>query len=330
MEHDRINNIVLFDTYQGSLNEGDAIIKQYINEEMNFLFNNSNIARFSTHQQIGRFYQFMHKNVILKACQNADYKFLCGTNLFHTSLLRLSPNWNLNITGCSYYKNSIAIGCGMNVNSKRVNYYTKFLYKHILAKDIIHSTRDRRTKEFIESLGFRAINTGCPTLWGLTKELCHDIPNSKSKNVIFTLTDYKRDYKNDKIFIDILRRNYEKLYFWIQGYDDYNYLNSITNSKDITIIPHELINYEHFLNEVKDVEFVGTRLHAGIYAMRHKKRSVILSVDNRAEDMKNSYNLNVISRKDISSKLDNYINSEFNTDIKIPFDDIQRWKDQFR
>ena len=323
-----MKHIVLFDTYQGSMNEGDGIIKEYIETEMSYLFHGANIARFSTHLPISRFYQVLHKNLIYKVCDAADYKFLCGTNLFKTSLMRLSPDWNINFTSCSYYKNSIAIGCGLDVNSRYSDVYTKKIYKKILSPNYIHSVRDERTKLYFETLGFKALNTGCPTLWGLTPEVCSKIPTKKHNSVIFTLTDYKRDYELDAKFINILRENYKKLFFWIQGYDDFNYLQELTDTSSIEIIPHSLDDYRDFLS-MPDVEYVGTRLHAGIYAMRHGVRSIILSIDNRADDMKVSYNLNVVSRKEIEKKLELLINSEFRTNIEIPYHIIDEWKKQF-
>ena len=324
-----MKRVVIFDTYQGSLNEGDAIINEYINKEMAFILDDANIVRFSTHLPISRWYQTFRKNIIYKTCNSANYKFLFGTNLFHNSLLRISPNWNINFTSVEYYRNSIAVGCGMEMNSRRTNLYTKWVYKGILSKDYIHSVRDERTKAFLESLGFRAINTGCPSLWGLTPDFCKEIPVKKSANVIFTITDYKRDYQADKKLVDILRRNYNHLYFWIQGYDDLDYLQELTDISDITIVTHSLEAYRQAL-QTPDLEYVGTRLHAGIYAMRHGLRSIIISVDNRAEDMKKTYDLKVISRATIEQTLEDQINSEYVTSVAIPIEKINEWKDQFK
>ena len=58
-------------------------------------------------------------------------------------------------------------------------------------------------------------------------------------------------------------------------------------------------------------------------------RTIIISIDNRAEDMKKTYNLPIIYRGNIQSELRTYINSTYETKIKIPIDDINRWKAQF-
>lgn len=324
-----MKKIVLFDTAQGSLNLGDDIIKECLEQEMEFVFNNECIARYSTHTPISRFYQTFRKNIIYKTCNSADYKFLCGTNLFKSSLIRISPDWNINFTSCEYYRGSIAIGCGMDMNAKHSDPYTRWIYKQILSKDYIHSVRDERTKRYFESLGVKAINTGCPTLWGLTPKKCASIPRNKSKYVVFTLTDYKRDEAKDKKMISVLRECYDKLYFWVQGFHDYDYLSSIADMNDIRVIPHSINAYREVLL-LDDIDYVGTRLHAGIYAMRHGVRSLIISVDNRADDMKETYNIPTLSRYKIEDKLKDIITANFETKIIIPTDRIEQWKGQFK
>lgn len=323
-----MKRIVLFDPAQGSLNAGDFIINECLEEEMKFLFDNECLVHYSTHLPISRFYQTFRKNLIYKTCKSADYKFLCGTNLFKNSLIRISPDWNINFTSCEYYKNSIAIGCGMDMNSPKSNLYTKYIYKKILSPDYIHSVRDERTKRYLESLGLQAINTGCPTLWKFTPENCKLIKRKKRDNVIFTLTDYKRDIKYDKILIEILRKNYKKISFWVQGFDDYDYLKSITDIHDIEIIPHSIHNFSKKL-KTNNIEYVGTRLHAGIYAMRHGVRSIIIAIDNRVIDMQETYNLPIVNRKNIGHELSAKINASFSTDIKVPTKRIEYWKGQF-
>ncbi|MBO5140007.1 MAG: hypothetical protein J6B76_05055, partial [Peptococcaceae bacterium] len=78
------------------------------------------------------------------------------------------------------------------------------------------------------------------------------------------------------------------------------------------------------------VDYVGTRLYAGIHALNHKVRSIILAVDNRATEMGRDVNLPVIQRSEIAKTLENKINSEFATDIQIKQDNIESFKAQFR
>lgn len=324
-----MNKIVLFNPAGGTLNSGDFIIEKYIKEEMYFLLSNAIVADIGTHLPISHSYQNIRKNITRRACDEATYKFLCGSSMIKTSLLRISPDWSLNLSSIPYYRNSIAIGIGMGRNSSFYDPYTRYIYKNIFSKEYIHSTRDEKTKIFLENNGFKAINTGCPTLWGLTDDLCKQIPCQRKKKVIFTLT-YNNPSPDDKLLIDILSSEYEELYFWVQGYGDLDYLKTLTDINKIHIIGHSLSAYENVLENETDYDYVGTRLHAGIFAIRHKVRSIIITIDNRAEDMKETYNLPVISRNQIKDKLKSFINSSFETSIRIPNDKIEIWKEQFK
>lgn len=322
-----MKKIVMFDTSYGTQNMGDFIINRAINEEMEDILSQCFVVRYGTHNPILRFSQNFKKNRIKNFCSVADYKFICGTNLIYTSLNHLTPGFNINLYDAKNYSNSILLGCGMGGADKKVDIRTRAIYKKILSKNYIHSTRDERTKEYVESLGLKAINTGCPTLWMLTEDFCATIPQKKAQKVVFTLTDYCMDPENDQKIIDILKSNYDTVYYWVQGSDDLDYLQSLKNTDGIKIISPSLDSYEQVLNS-GNIDYVGTRLHAGIFAMRHKVRSVILIIDNRARDMKDTYNLVAVNRNEVD-KLDKLINGSFATNVKIDSKKIKEWKAQF-
>lgn len=322
-----MKKIVLFDTSYGSFNIGDYFINECFNKEMKKLLNNNFCYRVGTHNPICHFYQINRKNDYFKFYEDANYKFIIGTNIIKKNMLTRKPDWNTNIFNCFPYKDSILVGAGLSNDSNNINFYTKVLYKKILNKKYIHSVRDEKTKKFLEDLGFKAINTGCPSLWSVNKKMCSKIPKEKSENVVFTLTDYAKNKENDQKLINILNNNYKKIYIWIQGSNDYNYFKSFDNIQNIKIINPTLSEYHKFLDN-NDVDYVGTRLHAGICALKHLKRTIILSVDNRARDMKETYNLNVLERNEIN-KLEPIINSKFKTNIKIDTKKINQWKKQF-
>lgn len=77
------------------------------------------------------------------------------------------------------------------------------------------------------------------------------------------------------------------------------------------------------------IDYVGTQLHAGIRALQKKRRSVILGVDNRADEKAKSYNLNVVNRKGFS-QITAAITSPLEVDIKLPLDNIAKFKNQFK
>ena len=323
-----MDNIVVFDTSQGTQNLGDYIIMDSINREMNFIFKYNFVTRYSTHTPIARSYQNLHEGMILRVLKKSKYKFIGGTNIFKNSLFNINPDWNINIFNIKFYKDSIAVGCGSGLNAPKMNLYTKYIYKKILNPNIIHSTRDERTKEMLEGLGFKAINTGCPTLWGLTNEHCKKIATKKADSVIFTLTDYSKKSEKDQKLIDILNNNYKKVYFWVQGAEDYEHYKTLKNTGKIEIIYPNLEDYAKILDT--GVDYIGTRLHAGIFAMQHYCRTIIIAIDERARDMDKTYNLQCINRENIENELEKRINSKFETKINIDISKIEKWKNQFK
>lgn len=321
------HRIIKFNTSYGSSNLGDYIINESIDRELAYLFKDNFVLNYPTHTPIVSFYQSANMNLLIRNINSAKYKFLCGTNILAKNMLRPWPNWNVNIFNCKPYRNTVLVGCGMAGNFNKANLYTRYLYKKILSKEYIHSARDEKTKCFLESMGYKAINTGCATLWQLTNDHCKEIPCNKSSAVVFTLTDYSKDRNRDSELIRLLRKNYNKLYYWVQGSEDFDYLRELSaDINDIELI-YGLEAYRNLL-QCTEIDYVGTRLHAGIFAMQNKRRSIILIVDNRARDMKETYNLVAIERSDIN-RLDSVINSSFKTDVKINEDKIEKWKAQF-
>jgi polysaccharide pyruvyl transferase WcaK-like protein len=225
-------------------------------------------------------------------------------------------------------KGVICVGVGAGAGDK-TNRYTMKLYQKVLSHDYYHSVRDERSREYVESIGFKAINTGCVSMWMLTPEFCCSIPTVKSSQVVFTLTGGNRAPDiEDVTLVDILKKNYNKVFFWVQGDKDLLYFSRFKNTDDVEIIPPSVEAYDRLLTE-NDIDYVGTRLHGGIYAMRHKKRAIIIAIDERAREINKANNLNCIEKKDISEKLEEKINSSFATEIKMPYDNICRWKEQF-
>lgn len=321
-----MNNIIVFDTSVGSMNIGDQIINRSFDKEMKGILDGSFVVKYSTHTPVSHFYQNIQFNRFYRYVKSCKYKFISGTNILNSNILEPWPNWNVNIFNYLPYKNSILVGCGFASSKNKINLYTRTLYKRILSKNFVHSVRDDKTKEMLEKLGLKAINTGCVTMWGLTSKHCLKIPQEKSDRVVFTLTDYKQDRKYDQELIKILKKNYKEIYFWVQGSNDLEYFQSLDKNNIKIINP----NLDDFINKLKEgnVDYIGTRLHAGICAMQNYVRSIILIVDNRARDIKESYNLPAIERTDIEH-LEKIINSSFRTDIHIHENEIKRWKKQF-
>lgn len=322
---EKITKMGILNTAIFSFNKGDYIIMESAKEQLKEIVQNKFTVEIATHAPLLHSYQFDKK--MKKDLDELQVKFVCGTNLLSKSLFRRRTSWNINIFESHYLKNCVLLGVGAG-NIGKFDFYTQKVLKKVLAKDYIHSVRDEEAKVMLESIGLQAINTGCPTLWNLNKEHCQQIDTEKRGKVVFTLTDYKKDIVKDQMLINILKANYKEIYFWVQGFKDFEYFRELENIEDIHILYPEVSQYESFL-ENNECDYVGTRLHAGIKAMQKKRRSIIIIVDNRARSMKKDYQLNCIERDEIEEKLESYIQSEIITDITLKQENINKWKQQF-
>lgn len=323
-----MESIVLFDPSIRSLNKGDEVIMRSAEKSVKHLLKGRYVIKSATHAPIVTFYQNTHLNPRMRFYDDAKYKFICGSSLIWKNMLKPRPTFNVNLFNCMPYRNSILLGCGIAQVESKGNWYTRKLYSKILSKDYIHSVRDDDAKKFVESLGYRALNTGCPTMWGFTPEFCAQIPTKKADDVIFTLTDFWTSREADQKLIDILVKNYRNVYFWIQGSFDKEYFDSFENTASIKVVDPTLEDYSEVLSR-GNIDYVGTRLHAGMFALQHQVRTILIAIDNRTRSLNMTYDLHVVERDDIETKLEDYINSEFVTDIHINSDAIQQWLSQF-
>jgi len=236
-------------------------------------------------------------------------------------------NW-WDFTRCNPF---ILMGVGWGAYTQKIGMYSKYILPRILDKNILHSVRDNYTKEKLLECGVKnVINTGCPTMWNLTAELCSEIPTEKSDNVIFSLTGSMPKPLYDTNFINALKKIYKNIYFWPQGVDDCSYLKSLdVDLSEINIITPRFLDYDNLLAST-EFDYVGTRLHGGIRALQNKRRTIIIAIDNRANEISRDTNLPSIKQKDGVEKLVSLIKSSFQTQITIKTQAIDSWKNQFK
>lgn len=321
-----MRNILLLDTSVGSDNKGDDLIMECVHNELQFIFKDSFVSTLPTHVSPFHWYQVWRNSNRLRSFADCELKFIGGSNILCKDLLTHYPQWNINWFNCKPLAGAIGVGVGAGTG-EHSNWYTRKMYQRILSHDYYHSVRDERTKDYVESLGLKAINTGCVTMWKLTSDFCKTIPSQKSRQVVFTLT--KRDdlRESDQYLIDTLVNNYEEVYFWPQGFYDFDYFCNFDNTGNVRVLQASKAAYDDFLTN-NDTDYVGTRLHGGVYAMRHGRRAIIISIDERAWEINKVNHLNCIDIKEIN-QLPEYINSEFETKVVMDFEAIRRWKSQF-
>jgi len=324
-----MKKVVVFDTAIGTTNLGDEIILQCLEDQMSFFLDRCFIMRFGTHVKNLPRDRYIKGSQKLQFAYDADFKLIMGTNLLSRDIKKTQAQWPIGRLDSWIYDNCIMAGVGTTLSEGELTRYSKKLYQRILRPDFYHSVRDEESKRLLEEAGFKAINTGCPTLWKITPDFCKQIPTKKASRVIFSLSGYKvqRNRKRDAELIQILRDNYKELYFWGQTSQDEPYLDTFENVEDIQRIS-SLKRYQEVLNS-GDIDYVGTRLHGGVYAIQHKVRSIIIAIDHRARGFRDTNNLCVCERDEISEKLADMINGEIVTDIHLRQDDIDRWKAQF-
>lgn len=321
-----MERITLLDTAIGSTNKGDEIIMRCIEEELEYLSKKYFVLKAPTHLN-----SFSGLECIgslpdsAREIKESKYKFVCGTNLLSNNMLHRSNQWDINIFNCRPLEGCVLMGVGA-LSGTSLNSYTRRLYKKVLSSEYIHSVRDEKAYKIVTDLGLKCLHTGCATLWKLTPEFCKEIPKTKSEKVVFTLTDYRKNADYDKCMIDIIKESYKEKFFWIQGTHDLEYLETLTSTEDIHIIEPQVGAYEKVL--AQGVDYIGTRLHAGIYAMRNGARSIIIVIDDRMNAMANNISNNCILQKNMDM-LQSKIYSEIDTYINLDWKMIKEWKEQF-
>lgn len=327
-----MKKILYFNTAIGSRNLGDYVINNSIKRQMEYLNSKSFVLELPTHTKTFGVMQKLFVPNLIKGYNEFDYKFFCGTNALYTCMIRPNPAWAISLFDMPVQKDVILLGVGLGMNREKFDAYTKRLWKKVLNKNYVHSVRDEKTRQYVEKLGFKAIYTGCPTTWGFTPEFLQHIPKTKSDSVVFTLTSYTSAKEWDLKMIDILLANYKKLYFFPQSFEDLGYLRSLVLPEifeKIEIIGGNIGSLDAVLTN-EDTDYVGSRLHGGMFALQHKRRTIVIAIDYRAENMLGKSNIIVNRKESIPEDLQVLINKEFTPTIDIPFEDIEKWKSQFR
>jgi polysaccharide pyruvyl transferase WcaK-like protein len=267
----------------------------------------------------------MEERELLSRCR---YKIVCGTNLM-TSYYERFSNWKMpeDLKG---YKDILTLGVGWGSYADIISRTSRFVYRSVLSGEGLHSVRDSYTEEKFRRMGIRnVVNTGCPTLWKLTKDHCAGIPRKKASRVITAVTDYDPDPATDGKMLKLLKECYEEVFVWIQGSGDMAYLEKLEETEGLTVVREGVDAFTRVL-DAGDIDYVGTRLHAGIHALNRGVRSVILGIDNRALEMGRDFHLPVLPRREDTGPLREMIESPLPSEIVIPEEEIQRWKEQFK
>ncbi|MEZ5692239.1 MAG: polysaccharide pyruvyl transferase family protein [Rickettsiales bacterium] len=315
-----MRNITLFDTSISSDNLGDGIIMDAVRRHLKEIYPPDNFVSVPTHIPL--------TSAQRGSIKNNDMAFVGGTNLLCAYWL-LKPQWKIGIIEALTLPNPILMGVGWRFYQRPTDIATKIFLRKLLSKKYIHSVRDSYTEERLKKINIHnVINTACPTMWQLTPEHCDSIPTERSASVMTTVTAYHHNPELDRKWLEVLTNNYEKVYLWPQMSGDDEYVKNMNLGDKIEILEPSLAAYDNAL-ETLDVDFLGTRLHGGIRAMQNKRRTLIIEVDNRAAEIARDTGLPTVKRDD-TQKMLSWINGEVTTKLTLPWENINRWKSQFK
>lgn len=260
--------------------------------------------------------------------RSSDYVFFGGTNSLSSNILKYKQ-MGFRARDLLRFGNLTLFGMGWWQYQNRPDLYTRIFIRRLLSGKNIHSVRDEYTRQKLQDIGIRSVvNTCCPTTWKLTADHCAKIPVNKAESVVVTLTDYNKNRKSDEKLLASLINCYKYVFYWVQGAGDCAYIQSFDEFKGrIRLIAPKLKKYDEILSST-DCDYIGTRLHAGIRAIQKGRRALILAVDNRAVEIARDINLKVKHRSDIAGVVE-FLSGEHETELRVPFGEINRWKAQF-
>lgn len=313
-----MRHIHLIDTSVATDNLGDEIIVEQVSRALLPLLADAYVTRSSGHDGLGPFGR--------RLVAQADVAVLMGTNAL-AAKFKLGGRfiWHVEWGDLVVLRHKVVLmGVGANRDFTHVDWRQKRLLAHLLSPDHVHAVRDDGAARIVAAAGRRAMNTSCPTLWGLGDAV---IPTGMANRAVFTLTAHKAD-ASDAAMVDTLLAMYPQVWFWPQQPRDLTYLRKLPGHDRVTILPPNLAAYDALLTAAP-IDVVGTRLHGCIRGLHHGRRSLAVVVDNRARAIGAEVGLPVITRADMS-QLAARLAAPYETRLSLPRDTIAGFLSQFR
>lgn len=299
-------------------NLGNLVIQQAVHREIRSLFEGWEIIPISTFET--------PTPELRRELRRADLCIAGGTNLL-TSEMNRYRQWVISLKHAIGMRRARLLGVGWWTYQPPPNLFTRVFLRVLLDPKGIHSVRDGYSLRQLAAAGYpNAVNTACPTLWPLANAGPDQTPLRKADEVLLLLTDYAQDHESDQKLIDLLAREYKRVFFWPQGKYDLDYFAQLRGP--VTVLERSFEAFNRFVREHPDFDCVGTRLHGGIHCLNHRRRALILEVDNRATEIARDTGLRTCSRKDFDAIL-HWIRNPEPFRIQLPVDAIQAWRSQF-
>lgn len=294
-----------------SRNTGDQIIADAVFQELSHTLVEAELVRLPTQTFLNR-----SERSLVRSC---DKFVVGGTNILNGNIPRYIQ-WKLDPGIYRAYRGRVStMGVGWWQYQPSVNAISTRVWKGLLASGV-NSVRDSYTAERLNEIGVTAINTSCPTVWQLPASV--SFSTTAPASVVMTITDYHRNSSRDARLIKGLQERYNEVLIWPQGSRDREYLASL--GANLKFLGPALKDFDEVLAS-GDVDYVGTRLHAGIRALQFGVRSNILAIDNRAAEISRDIGLPVLSNS--LSELDwKSVESRQHLRLAVPHAQIAQWK----
>lgn len=297
---------------RSTYNRGDEIISRASIRELKALHGDVEIIRLPTHEYLS------FKDIMI--VRRAERVYVGGSNLLWFRFFP-SASWKLGLL--LLCKDITLIGVGWGSYEIPVNKWGRFVSGMILSRRYLHSTRDEYTRGKLKEMGIKnVVSTGCHTTWRTKDASFQGIDDRKE--ILITLTDYRKDYRSDTNFLKFAFNKYETVHFWAQGSKDLDYLNSLGFEPNILDV--ELDSLIQFITAKSDsLVYIGTRLHAGLLCYELNVPSAIIGVDNRAIELAKDLDIEVLPRDYFN--LNDDLDFEFlQQNLKIKKLEIDLWK----
>lgn len=318
--------LTVFDTAVGSQNVGDQIISNAVHAMMREMFPQAHLWTIPTHDIYGAAGR--------KRQRHSLFSITTGTNILAAGM----PSKGLWKFPVFFRPAAIPFGhlrprnlvlCAAGSNATALSGGAARFLKESLWTRVPVSARDMATERIVQAAGIVNVShTSCVTLWNLGEDHPRTIPHGPAPEAVLVLTGTRRAPREfidrDKMLIAAVRAAYPKVYFWPQGQVDLEYLLSL-DVLGLEIVPHSLDAFTAVLRNRPHIDYVGTRLHAGIHAIMQGRRSLIVPIDNRANDIGGSVGLPILPADDFA-QLPGRLTGSWETRIDLPRANIAAWK----
>lgn len=293
-------------------NGGDLIIAQAVGGELRELVPSGEIHPLPSRRPWTREER--------KLAQGCDLFVVGGTNLL-TSHPHKYRQWEYGLRDAVLLRHRcILFGVGWWQYQDPPDVLARAMLRSALLPGVEHGARDSYTVGQLQHSGIEAVNISCPTLWDAP-------PSGTTRNqfrgpVVATLTDYMRDPERDEHLLKALRARTDELHVWPQGSEDVDYVTELGFAGQL--VDSDLSTFDDLLAN-PGMEYVGTRLHAGIRALAAGVPAVVVAIDNRAAEIARDVQLWSIARTDLNG-LDRYLDELSSWGLVLPTDAIATFR----